>query len=1679
MNHPTFIREAIAMLLCMLASLFAVEARAQTGAQVQTISNTAAAQWSAAGSDHSIVSNTASFSVVLQPITIDTFAPAFTGGQSVSFIPSHCGGAPIAVPGAPSGSAAVASVARATTLHIGDVLYFRLVSPAANLNASAIDSVTAVLTTSSGDRETVEVFETAPDSGVFLGAVPTSAIPPRPVSGDCRLSVAAGDRISIECTVSGKAILIATAEIDVLADPFGLIFDSEDGSPVNGAKVSLVDALTGAPARVFGDDGVTPYPAIVYSGQPATDSAGNVYPMLPGEYRFPLAALGQYRVLVEPPAPYGAPSKAGMAELSALTRPDGQPLILNDASFGGLLALASLAPVRVDVPVDRPSAAVTLRKSVSRLSAVPGDVVFYTVTASNPDISRTRRSVVMVDTASPWLRLRRDSVRIDGAPAPGAVQAMADGRTLIANLGDIGPGLSRTVTYAMTLRADAPPGQAVNRATATDSRGNQSAASAVLRIERETIAGRMTLIGRISSGDCAAASPRPGIAGVRVMLEDGSYAITDADGRYHFDGLVPGTHVAQAQLSTLPAGSTFANCADSSRFAGNPASRFVTGQGGSLTVADFYANVPKDAKLSSVKERIVSKSDSSRAASGAETDWLAMGDGPTDFLFPSIDHNPRAPAVRVVIRHRVGQKVALSIDGAAADPVSFDGQRSAPGGGFAVSIWRGIALGRDVTHLTATVRNADGSVAASLARDVYFAATPARAEILPGQSHLIADGSSRPVIAVRIVDRRGHPVHAGLTGTFSVGAPYESAAVLDAMQARALSGQNRAEPSWTVSGDDGVALIELAPTMVSGALHLGFTFSDDEVRRSQELSGWIVPGEQKWTLVGLAEGSAGSQSVADNMERSGRFDSDLGNHARLAFYAKGRVLGRFLLTAAYDSAKQRDDQRLLGAIDPGAYYTVFADGSDRRFDAASRNKLYVRIESAHFYALFGDFDTGFDQAQLARYQRTTTGIKAEARSGAFHAQAFAARIAATHRRDEIQGGGISGPYHLASRAMIPNSEVISIEVRDRFRSELVLDRKVLTRFIDYDIDLLAGTITFKQPLLSRDAALNPQFIVADYEVDFASGGAVNAGMRGDVALANGALRLGASLVTDKGEGARTDLAAVDIKARLSAQTELRAEAAASRAAGTTSQAWLIEAEHHGGKLDVLAYARSADSDFGLGQQNAAERGRRKFGVDTRYTVTSAWSIAASAWHDASLVDSSQRRALQLRSDVRSAATDARLVFTSFNDRLADGRRASSNVIEGGITRRLMDNRLELDAASSVALGNAGSVDLPSRYRLGARFAITPGVKLVGSYEIAESDLIRTNTARGGFEVTPWTGARAIAALGQQSISESGARSFAAFGLAQSLDLTSHLTIDASIDSNHTLSGIDPARIVNAAQPVASGGNLGDNGSLSEDFTAITLGGAYRAGRWSATLRGEWRGGQLADRKGVTFGAIRQLGEGSMVGSGFTWTRATAPGGASSEVFDGAIAAAHRPASSSFAFLTKLQFRADAITGAVAGEAGPAGRTALAITGDARSRRLIGSVSANWSPTRREEGRLVQRSELGVFTAVRYNLDSYQGFDLAGVTVLGGMDARIGMGDRFELGAVATVRSNLSDHTVSYAIGPQIGFTPGKDVLLTVGYNVSGFRDRDFSAARTTDKGFFAALRMKFDADSFAFLGLGQ
>lgn len=1673
---------------CLSATLLPVGAPLQA----ETVTNVASARWSVDGRDFNTDSNVVSFEVRAESgASLTTLTPAPGGNQTVSLSPDYCfvDGSTLRTRSVATPSSTDISLVETSQIRIGQRLVVRVDAPFANTDPGTRETLRLTLTTPGGDREQLTAVEDGENSNAFYASIGTIPFPPPIVQDDCRLSLDAGETISISAFRNGQDDPVLFGLVDALADPFGVVFDSLTGELVNGASITLIDVATGQPADVFAFDGVTPYPSTVITGTQATDANGDIYPFAPGEYRFPLVGFGDYRLEVTPPAPYTAPSDATPEELAGLRGPGGEPFEIAPGSYGNAFSVDSVIPVQLDIPVDAPGGSVTIDKRASRDIAQPGDAVFYTVTVRNRDGARPTRALTLTDQAAGTLRLQPESLRINGQEATAATFAPdSNGQGFSLDLGQLGGGETARITYAFTVRPDAPPGEALNSAKISAPDGNSAQSWARIRILRDQISGRMTIIGRIVDNGCQDPENARGIPGVRVMMEDGSFAITDIDGRYHFDGVVPGNHVVQAARETLPEGGTFVDCADSSRSAGSAFNRFVSGQGGSLKRVDFVATLPEgtDFLQETPAERGIL---SDQEAAGADVDWLALGDGMDGFVFPAIGHNPRSQNIRVVVRHRPGQSVDLTLDGKPADKLAFDGVQTAADKSFAVSVWRGLSLIDNSTRLVAAIRDADGGAAETFERTVNFASTPMRAELLRDKSNLVADGSTQPVLAVRITDRYGNPVHSGVSGTLTLASPYQVASALEARQQQALTGFGSASATYQIEGDDGVAYIRLAPTLVSGALRANFDFTDGDTSRSDQVETWVEPGDQPWTIVGIAEGSIGARNVAENMERAGPgFDSDLGDNARVAFYAKGRILGKYLLTVAYDSAAQEEDEGLLGQIDPAAYYTVYGDGSERLFDAASREKLYVRIESSAFYALFGDFETGFDQTILARYLRTATGVKGEVRSGRIKAEAFAAKIGSRARRGEFQGDGTTGPYVL-DRGVIANSEQVFIEVRDRLRSEIIIERRQLTRFVDYDIDLLSGTIRFSQPVLSRDFALNPRFIVINYEVDQLGDAKWNAGARATYTSPDDRLRVGVTGITDEGgaaladENVRSNLGAVDARFRVTDSTEIRAEAGLTERDGETGKAFMAEVQHQTGPFDLLAYVRQVDEDYGVGQQNLAERGRRKMGIDARLQVADDWTLIASAWHDESLTEDASREAVELRAAWRTETTDAYIGVAYIGDDLADGTSGNSTVLEGGVTQRLFDNKLELSAASSIALTDTNSVDLPARHGISARYAVSNDVRLVGTYEIARGDAIDANTLKGGVEFTPWNGATVVSTLGRdtvgnEALGEDSDRTFAAFTIGQALRLDENLVLDATIDTNKTIGGgIAVSDVVNPEQPVSSGGQLSSQGTLGEDFTAFTIGGAFSKGKWNARARGEYRDGEFANRAGVTFAAIRELGNGSVAGGGFTWTEATSPNRASTEVLDAAFSLAHRPDDSDFAFLSKLEYRSDAVTGAVAGEAGPVGQSALIVTGDAKSRRVIASVAANWTPT--DEDTSSQRSEVGLFAGVRHNFDRFEGFDLSGTTVIGGVDARIGLGERVEVGGRASVRHNVDSGVTSFSVGPEIGFVPADNVLVSVGYNVIGYRDPDFSAARTTDQGLFASIRLKFDADSFGFLGRGR
>jgi hypothetical protein len=1098
----------------------------------------------------------------------------------------------------------------------------------------------------------------------------------------------------------------------------------------------------------------------------------------------------------------------------------------------------------------------------------------------------------------------------------------ADGSEFSVVLPPLAGGASGLLTYLGRSARRCPFGRCHQPRIARDNRGATSdTVDAAIRIVRDGISERFTIIGGITEGGCSGRSAsrqrvsrRPRDA-TRWQL----YQSPIIDGRYHFEGVVPVCTLCRSIPSTFPLDQAPVDCAKNTRSAGSAISRFVEGRGGSLKRADFRAKQVAPRENATQKAIPLPAAATDQEAAGAERDWFAGQQPGIGFLFPETAHNPRVKTIRVAFKHLPRQKVELSINGKAVDPLNYDGTKKSADGKMRAAIWRGVGIQEGNNRLVAKVTDNDGNLIQTVEHDVYYANAPINAQLVKDKSVLLADGVTRPRIAVRLTDRNGKPIPHGAVGDFQVADPYRPAVEIDAQQASQLSGLERAAPVWRVHGDEGIAYIELEPTTASGTVAITLPFQDGEVKRAQRIETWLDPGDRPWTVVGFAAGTVGFNKLEEGLQDLAGEDDELNVDGRIALYAKGRVSGKWLMTMAYDSDKKSDDARFAGTIDPRRYYTVYADRSEQRYDAASIRRLYLKLERPQFYALFGDYQTGIDEPELARYQRSFNGIKAEYRSDEVHAQAFAADTPYRYRREEIQGTGLTGPYALAARDILANSERITIETRDRLQSNIIIERKNLVRHIDYDIDYLAGTLRFREPILSRSSGLNPQFIIAEYEVDGIGKRVNNAGGRVKWQSPDQKLQIAATAIHDETDTDKTNLVGADVRYRPTANTELRAEFAATdgkanAGSATTdaggASAMLLEAEHHGSKLDVLAYYRRQSARFGVGQTNRSEVGTEKFGLDGRYRLTEKLSISAIGYQEDYIETGARRIAGSTELEYRNDKASLRAGITHADDKLADGTTNKSTLARIAGSYKLT-SKLELDAQTEFALGGEDeSVDFPARHRLGARYAIRNDIALVGSYEIAKGENIDARTARIGFDIAPWAGGRIVASANQQDIGEFGARSFASYGLAQSFKINDKWSVDFTLDGNQTVGGFDRSDVINPLQPVASGGFLGSDGTLTEDFVAVTGGASYHGERWSWTGRAEWRDGDTTQRYGLTTAILRQIGEGKAVGGALNWFKAKQDGGASTTTAQAEVSWANRPSGSQWSFLNKTEYRYD-------------------------------------------------------------------------------------------------------------------------------------------------------------------------
>jgi hypothetical protein len=523
------------------------------------------------------------------------------------------------------------------------------------------------------------------------------------------------------------------------------------------------------------------------------------------------------------------------------------------------------------------------------------------------------------------------------------------------------------------------------------------------------------------------------------------------------------------------------------------------------------------------------------------------------------------------------------------------------------------------------------------------------------QGTLVADGRTSHVVRLKLSDAAGVPVMMRTPITLT---------------ARDIKwGERDVDPNEEgvqIFVQGGQAELLLSPKVTAGDAYLLATAdsakTEYKVTYVGELRPLIAVGVVEGTLRLSNQAIAGLEPVreTDPFERElTEFARSSSNNkqvaaARAAFFIKGKILGKYLLTASYDSEKQTGE-RLFSDIKPDAYYPIYGDSSVRGFDAQSSGKLFVRIDKERSYLMLGDFAAApSSMRQLTNFDRNMYGVKMRVDEAVgkpedktrIVAEAYAAR--GTQRKvtlDEIAGTGLTGPYRLPNiNDVLENSEIVEVVVRDRLRPSVILKTTRLTRFADYVIDAVTGDLRLIVPLASIDQGGNPQYLRISFERLAGGEKFWTYGGSAQVEVSD-KLTVGVAAVENKDPGKPTLGAGVYAQAKVGkltvnaewAHVENKVGNGTDSSAPTAAegnlkgQAARIEARYQDGALTASASAVKATNDYeGLG--SGATAGQLNTKLDISYSLSSgayATSLTGQALYNKDAILSTSQRGYQV------------------------------------------------------------------------------------------------------------------------------------------------------------------------------------------------------------------------------------------------------------------------------------------------------------------------------------------------------------------------------------------------------------------------------------------------------------------
>ncbi|MGZ0707441.1 carboxypeptidase regulatory-like domain-containing protein [Coraliomargarita sp. W4R53] len=1594
----------------------------------------------------------------------------------------------------------------------GASLFFEVEASLYNLSQTELDTLEMVLSSEgTGDEELLPLIETGPNTGIFRlssvafpNGVPTvdgSANNNDSIMQTNSSDVLKGSLFNVICDNNVK-------QIEIYVNPGGIVFDSRTGARLAGAVVELRDG--------FG--------TLIESVTTGAD----------GLFEFLDVPAGDYYLKVTPPL--------GYTEFSIVPEPllasiDGaRPRIDATGSYGDPFTIEEgRNAVFFDFPLDTETPeGFALEKEVNRSEVEIGDSVQYKITLDNT-IGAQLPGAYIRDVLPAGVTYIGGSTRIDGVKA--SDPEGAPGPTLQFELGNVEDEQIVVLTYRARIAFGADRGDGINRAQAF-SRGaapsSSNVATAQINIDQGVFSDEGVIFGKVfvdlndnkihdtfgpngedddGEGDDML---EPVVPGVRIFLEDGTYAITDVEGKYSIYGQRAITHVVKLDTYTLPAGTELAII--DGRNANDPGSRFADMRKGELHKANFRIVNPTPELLAEVAGRVEQgavftpeidralkrnfdyedndqnssldqiNDDASGTIEGASfnssfyepilpPDTLTAGNSrlpqravaavphlPLEEELGSVpdakigfmdlkDGDTLALAqARVRIKGQLGTVLKLEVNGSEVPETRIGKRVEATDRGIHAVEYVGVPLNAGRNTLTATQFDSFGNARGSETIQLIAPANLAKISLELSNSEPVADGITPVEVTVRVADENGTPVSARLPLTLET-----TAGRWD------VEDVNKTEPGTQVFLTNGEAVYRLLPPAEPSDANI--EVSSGIIRSTERFA--FLPDLRPMVAAGIVQGrihlrNLGKDSIVPAHEGSGfeeelRTLSDSGDdrlEGRAAFFLKGKIKGDILLTAAYDSDKD-EDAELFRDIDPDKYYPIYGDSSVRGYDAQSSGKLYVRLDKKRSYLLWGDFETRSDHeaVDFGDYSRSLNGFNGQYENDRVKVSGFASQTSAVQVIDEISANGTSGPFRLSGSNGLLNSEKVEVLVRDRNQPAVILETRTLTRYVDYEFEAFSGSLVLRRPLASFDTELNPQSIRVTYEVDEGGEEHLVYGANAQVKV-NEHLEVGAGYVRDENPEVDYELKSANATVKLPFNSYLITEVAESDdLVEGNGTAYRAEIRRAGERTEARIFYGEADESF-VNPTASLTSGRIEAGAEVTHLIDASTRLEVEAIYEEDVVTEGSRKGVK------------GMVYRRFPNQVElglGGRVSHETGTPASGTTTIPSTSEDITPNSIASVIVAATAPVPH----------VPDMRMRGEVEQDVRDTDKTRVLLGAdYQISTKTRAYVthefINSLGNEfTLNETQTNNRTLFGLETDYmeggqyfneyrvrDAVEGEQAEGAIGLRNQWSVAEGLRLNTTFEKVRP-----FTGETTNESTAATASIEYTAPEdWKATSRLEYRTSDTNDSVLATLGYARKINRNwSILTKTYVYeqTNKDADTDDLTQVRVRSGFAWRQTNQDVWNMLLLHEYKYED------------GMDVLDTISQERHVNVLSHVlnyqpDENWIWTNRVAAKWVNESSADDdFT------DNYAAYLFNG-------RIRRDISDRFDIGLNYSLMWDDGDSGFNYGLGPEIGMWVVDNFRLGLGYNFWGFTDRDFETSGRTQSGFFITFNFKFDENTLGF-----